>query len=107
MTEINVTLSPCHLVILSSPRHLIAGGYRMIQPAAIAADSFAIIRRELRAAGHALAPPLADIVERIIHSTADFEFATITRVSPGAIEAGVRALQVGCAVVTDVRMVRV
>jgi precorrin-8X/cobalt-precorrin-8 methylmutase len=76
-------------------------------PAAIAADSFAIIRAELAAAGHHFAPPLAAVVERIIHSTADFDFASITRTSPGAIEAGVQALQSGCSVVTDVNMVRV
>lgn len=76
-------------------------------PAAIAADSFAIIRAELQAAGHHFALPLADVVERIIHSTADFDFASITQTSPGAIEAGVLALQSGCPVITDVNMVRV
>jgi precorrin-8X/cobalt-precorrin-8 methylmutase len=76
-------------------------------PAAIAADSFGIIRSELRALGHQFDPPLAAIIERIIHSTADFDFATTTRLSPGAIEAGVQALRSGCAIVTDVHMVRV
>ncbi|MCL4303066.1 MAG: precorrin-8X methylmutase [Anaerolineae bacterium] len=76
-------------------------------PAVIAADSFAIIRAELRAAGYHFAPPLAAVVERIIHSTADFDFAGITQTSPGAIEAGVQALRRGCPVVTDVNMVRV
>jgi precorrin-8X/cobalt-precorrin-8 methylmutase len=75
-------------------------------PAVIAADSFAIIRAELQAAGHHLASPLAAVVERIIHSTADFDFATVTQTSPGAIEAGVQALRSGCSVVTDVNMVR-
>ena len=76
-------------------------------PEAIAARSFAQIRRELAAANYHFEPPLADVVERIIHSTADFDFADITRSSAGAIEAGVRALQDGCAVVCDVNMVRV
>lgn len=76
-------------------------------PAAIAADSFTVIRQELQAAGHHFEPPYADIIERIIHSTADFEFAAITRISPGAIEAGVAALQRGCHIVCDVNMVRV
>lgn len=75
-------------------------------PAAIAADSFAIIRAELQAAGHHFAPPLAAVVERIIHSTADFDFASIIRTSPGAVEAGILALQSGCPVITDVNMVR-
>ncbi len=76
-------------------------------PQAIASDSFAQIRQELTEAGHQFQTPLADIVERIIHSTADFEFAHTTQLSQGAIEAGVGALQAGCAVVCDVNMVRV
>lgn len=76
-------------------------------PAAIAADSFAIIRQHLAAAGYAFEPPLAAVIERVIHSTADFEFAELVRTSPGAIEAGVQALRSGCHIVTDVNMVRV
>ena len=77
------------------------------RPADIAEGSFAIIQRELAEAGHTFEPNTSAVVERIIHSTADFEFADITRFSPGAIEAGVSALQSGCAVVTDVNMIRV
>ncbi|MFN3372405.1 MAG: precorrin-8X methylmutase [Chloroflexus sp.] len=73
----------------------------------IASRSFAIIRAELAERGITLPQPLAPVIERIIHTTADFEFATITRASPGAIEAGVAALQRGCAVITDVQMARV
>jgi len=72
----------------------------------IAERSFTIIRAELAARGTRLAPPLDAVVERIIHSTADFEFATITRASSGAVEAGVDALRGGRQVVTDVQMVR-
>jgi precorrin-8X/cobalt-precorrin-8 methylmutase len=73
----------------------------------IAARSFAIIRAELARAGRRIEPPLDALVERIIHSTADFEFAEITRASPGAVEAGVAALRAGAPVLTDVRMVQV
>lgn len=75
--------------------------------AAIANDSFALIHHRLTAAGIKLDPELAPIVERIIHSTADFDFAELTRAAPGAVPAGVGALQAGCHVVTDVHMVRV
>jgi precorrin-8X/cobalt-precorrin-8 methylmutase len=78
-----------------------------LQPETIARDSFALIRHELQAAGYHFEPPLAELVERIIHSTADFEFAELLRLSPGAIEAGVQALGRGCALVCDVNMVRV
>ncbi len=76
-------------------------------PAGITEGSFAIIRRELAELGYHLQPPQADIIERLIHTSADFDFADITRFSPGAIEAGVDALRRGCAVVSDVNMVRV
>lgn len=76
-------------------------------PHAIAAESFAIIRQGLAERAITLAPPLAAVIERIIHTTADFEFAELVQTSPGAVEAGVRALQAGCAVLTDVHMVRV
>jgi precorrin-8X/cobalt-precorrin-8 methylmutase len=79
----------------------------MNEPSAIAAESFAIIRAELHAAGYRYEPAMAALVERIIHSTADFEFAAITRASPGALDAGLRALRHGRPIVTDVQMVRV
>lgn len=79
----------------------------MLQPADIAMESFAIIRAELAAQGIRLTPPLDVVVERMIHSTADFEFATLTRASANAVEAGVAALQRGCPILTDVQMVRI
>ncbi|MGD8707782.1 MAG: precorrin-8X methylmutase [Nitrosopumilaceae archaeon] len=44
------------------------------------------------------------IVRRIIHSTADFDFADKNRIifSAGAIESGINALKNGCSVVVDV-----
>jgi precorrin-8X/cobalt-precorrin-8 methylmutase len=76
-------------------------------PTAITTDSFAIIRQELQQAGYILGAAQAAIIERIIHSTADFEFAATTRFSQGAIEAGLAALRRGGPVVCDVNMVRV
>ncbi|MDR0576547.1 MAG: precorrin-8X methylmutase [Candidatus Accumulibacter sp.] len=46
----------------------------------------------------------AKIVKRIIHTTADFDFADLTRISDGAIEAGMAAIREGAHVVTDTRM---
>jgi precorrin-8X/cobalt-precorrin-8 methylmutase len=77
------------------------------RPEAITAASFNLIRQELQSRGHNFQPPLADIIERIIHSTADFEFAETTRLSPKAVEAGIQALRQGCAIVCDVSMVQV
>ncbi len=79
----------------------------LTDPTIITQTSFTIIEAELTAAGYAFEPPLAGLIQRIIHSTADFDFAKITHLSLGAIEAGVQALQAGCAIVTDVNMVKV
>jgi precorrin-8X/cobalt-precorrin-8 methylmutase len=74
--------------------------------AAIAADSFRIIRAELAERQIVLAPNLSIVIERVIHTTADFDFAVLTRASPGAIDSGVAALRRGCPILTDVQMVR-
>ncbi|RRR77021.1 MAG: precorrin-8X methylmutase [Candidatus Viridilinea halotolerans] len=78
-----------------------------LHPHAIAAQSFVLIREGLAERGKILPAPLSAVVERIIHTTADFEFADLVQTSPAAVEAGVRALQKGCAVLTDVEMVRI
>ena len=49
--------------------------------------------------------PLA-IVARVIHASADLEFATTMVVDEAAIDAGVEALRAGSPVIADVEMVR-
>lgn len=78
-----------------------------LAPAEIAQQSFAIIRRQLAAQGALFPAAHAALVERVIHSTADFEFAQLLQWSPDALDAGCAALQQGCHVVVDVNMVRV
>lgn len=46
------------------------------------------------------------IVKRIVHTTGDPEYAELTVISPGAIEAGLKAIKEGNRVITDVEMVR-
>ncbi len=46
------------------------------------------------------------VVARVIHASADLDYAATMWFSPGAAEAGVRALRGGAAVVADVEMVR-
>lgn len=46
-----------------------------------------------------------DVVERMIHATADESFATSTRIGPEAIEDACRALADGAAIVVDAAMV--
>ncbi len=46
------------------------------------------------------------IVERVIHATADPEFAKLIEISDDAVDAGVQAIKKGAKVVTDVKMVK-
>lgn len=78
----------------------------IMNPGKIAENSFAIIQQELDEQQIELTPEQAPIIQRMIHSTADFDFAQITHFSPHAIEFGVEALRRGCPIVTDVNMVR-
>ena len=66
--------------------------------------SFAIIDREI--GEHHLSPEQYAIARRVIHATADFEFAELLRFSPGAIEAGIACLRQQVPIITDVSMVK-
>ena len=67
-------------------------------------QSFAIIDREI--GEHNFSPAEYAIVRRVIHSTADFEFAQLIRFTPDAIESAIAALQRRTTIVTDVSMVK-
>jgi len=67
--------------------------------------SFAMIDAEV---GHHDFPPTEwQVVRRVIHATADFEFQSLVRFSRDAVAAGTRALRAGCPVVVDVKMIAV
>ena len=53
-----------------------------------------------------LEPGPRAVVERVIHASADLEYASTMRFDPGAVEAALGALRAGAHVVTDVEMVR-
>jgi len=53
-----------------------------------------------------LAPGPRAVVERVIHASADPEYATSMVVDESAVDAGVRALRAGAPVLCDVEMVR-
>ncbi|MBO0351815.1 cobalt-precorrin-8X methylmutase [Phormidium pseudopriestleyi FRX01] len=67
-------------------------------------QSFALIDAEI--GEHSFTPAEYEIVRRVIHSTADFEFKDLITFSPGAIEGAIAALRRGVPVVTDVSMVK-
>src|SRR6185295_8787241 len=65
--------------------------------------SFAII--ECEAGPHDFGAAEWQVVRRVIHATADFEFKELLRFHPDAIASGIRALRAGCPVIVDVRMI--
>ncbi|HEY9610041.1 cobalt-precorrin-8X methylmutase [Allocoleopsis sp.] len=67
-------------------------------------QSFAVIDREIGKHNFNLAEYA--IVRRVIHSTADFEFAQLIRFSEGAIASGIKAIQQQTPIITDVGMVK-
>ena len=44
------------------------------------------------------------MIKRVIHTTADFEYAETLSFSPGATQLGIEAFRAGCSVVTDTTM---
>jgi len=69
----------------------------------IEADSFAIVDAE--AGDHGWPPDAWQVVRRVVHATADFDFVRSMDISDGAIVAGVAALRRGAPVVADVGMI--
>lgn len=75
----------------------------ILDPREIEARSFAIIDREV--GPHDFDARQWPVVRRIIHTTADFEFATATRFAPEALTRGGEALRQGAGILCDTNMV--
>ena len=73
-------------------------------PADIERTSLSIITAELAQMGLTPPPDTAPVVLRVIHTTADFDYARNLRFTPGAVAAGVAALQAGTPLITDTNM---
>mgnify|MGYP004630702221 CR=1 FL=1 len=73
-------------------------------PADIERTSLSIITAELEQLGLVPPPQTAAVVKRVIHTTADFDYAKNLQFTPGAVDAAVRALQGGAVIVTDTNM---
>ena len=71
-------------------------------PEAIEKRSFEIIEEHVGKSNCDLSE--WSIIRRVIHTTADFEFADLMRISPNALESGLTALREGCRIYTDTRM---
>lgn len=73
-------------------------------PADIERTSLAIITEELNQMGLIFPENTAPVVKRVIHTTADFDYARNLHFTPGAVAAGIAALRSGTPIVTDTTM---
>ena len=76
--------------------------FEKIAPLEIERRSFEIITREIGV--HNFPPEVAAVVMRVIHTSADFDYAVNLRFSPGAVSLGIAALRDGASIVTDTTM---
>ncbi|MCL2288888.1 MAG: sirohydrochlorin nickelochelatase [Candidatus Bathyarchaeota archaeon] len=68
--------------------------------------SMMLIRQEIGDELAKLPKDKIPIVERVVHTTADPEFAKLLVISDDAVKAGVTAIKAGAKIVTDVKMVK-
>ena len=73
-----------------------------MKPADIEKRSFAIITEEL--GGRTFPDGIAEVVKRVIHTSADFDYADNLCFSPNAVEKAKAALEAGATIVTDTNM---
>lgn len=76
--------------------------FEKLAPMEIERRSLEIITRELGA--HDFAPEVAAVVKRVIHTSADFDYAENLKFSPDAVALGIEALKGGAKIVTDTTM---
>ena len=72
-----------------------------VTPMEIERRSFEIIESELP---HPLDPQLAPIIKRVIHTSADFEYADTLCFSPDVVNKALAAIRSGACIVTDTNM---
>lgn len=75
-----------------------------ILPSDIEKTSLGIIKKELTQMGKTLSCDTEATVIRVIHTTADFEYADTMMFSEGAVEKGLEAIKNGAHIVTDTNM---
>lgn len=75
-----------------------------VQPQRIEGKSFEIIDEEI--GEHPFTAEQYPVVQRVIHSSADFELGKSMLFHPGAVKAGIQAIKNGEKIVADVQMVQ-
>ncbi|HAB94530.1 MAG TPA: precorrin-8X methylmutase [Lachnospiraceae bacterium] len=75
-----------------------------IKPSDIEKESMRIIEKELKERGREIRGEEAPVVMRVIHTTADFDYAETMAFSSDAVRKGREALRRGARIVTDTNM---
>ncbi len=76
-----------------------------VQPKEIVEKSFAMVAEEL--GPHDFTEEQFPVVQRVIHTSADFELGRSLVFHPKAVQSGVEAIRAGKAIIPDVQMVQV
>ena len=76
--------------------------FEIVKPMDIEKRSFEIITELL--GDRKLEPENELVIKRVIHTTADFDYADNLDFSPGAVAKGIEAMKNGCHIVTDTTM---
>lgn len=77
---------------------------RQLPPEAIERESFAIILAEMGSRSAQIPSENLPLFQRVIHTSADFDYLDNLWISPGAVEQGISALRQRCEIVTDTNM---
>ena len=78
--------------------------FEIVKPMDIEKRSFEIITELL--GDTPIAPENELVVKRVIHTSADFDYAKNLYFSPDAVKKGIEALRAGCDIVTDTQMAK-
>ena len=80
--------------------------YSVAEAGRIVDKSMKLIRKAIESDLAEIPKDQVPIVERVVHTTADPEFAKLLVISGDAVKAGVAAIKSGAKVITDVKMVK-
>jgi precorrin-8X/cobalt-precorrin-8 methylmutase len=86
--------------------NIITDAYAIPASNKIITTSMSLIRQALGDSLENVPASHVPVIERVVHTTADPEFAKLLVISDKAVEAGVAAIKAGAKIVTDVKMVK-
>jgi len=75
-------------------------------PESIEHGSFKIITKELKEKKIVINEAYGPIIKRVIHTTADFEYAKLFKCHESAVESGIKAIKDGVKIYTDTNMIK-